>query len=111
MAMGRGIVASELDQIGEVLRPAISLSPAAILATPFAGDAVAALVRPGDVTALMDGIEMLAGSAALRDGLGGNARRLALARYTWGHHVAVILQRMKVLGLLGDLSLAPAAER
>ena len=108
MAMGRGIVASELDQIGEVLQPAISLaaSPGAV---PAAGAAVAALVRPGDVGALIEGIELLAGSATLRDGLGGNARRLALARYTWGHHVAAILQRMKALGLLGDLSPAPAA--
>jgi O-antigen/teichoic acid export membrane protein/glycosyltransferase involved in cell wall biosynthesis len=110
MAMGRGIVASELDQIGEVLWQAISLA-ATTGPVPPAGEAVAVLVRPGDETALVEGIELLAGDAALRDGLGGNARRLALARYTWGHHVAAILHRMQALDLLGDLSPEYPAER
>ncbi len=96
MAMGRGIVASDLDQIGAVLQPAITL-PAA--PAPQAGEgAVAVLVPPGDVAALMDGVELLATQPALRAMLGSNARRLALSRYTWGHHVAAILEGLHRLG-------------
>ena len=96
MAMGRGIVASDLDQIGAVLQPAITLPAPG----PQGGSdgAVALLVPPGDVEALMDGIELLATQPALRATLGNNARRLALSRYTWGHHVAAILEGLHRLG-------------
>jgi glycosyltransferase involved in cell wall biosynthesis len=104
MAMGRGIVASDLDQIGEVLRPAISL-PAAAEQSQAGEGAVAVLVPPGDVDALMDAIELLAANPALRAALGSNARRLALGRYTWRHHVAAILDGVNRLGL------SPQAQR
>ena len=91
MAMGRGIVASDLDQIGEVLRPALVVGGSRGRRPGTAG-AVAVLVPPGDVRALIEGIELLAADATLRDTLGRNARRLALSRYTWAHHVAAILQ-------------------
>lgn len=100
MAMERGIVASDLDQIGQVLRPALMVAEAAA-GTQQAAEAVAMLVRPGDVGALIEGIELLAGDAVLRELLGRNARRLALSRYTWEHHVAAIIQGMQRLGLLG----------
>ncbi len=99
MAMGRGIVASDLDQIGDVLRPAITLPELANLKDASGTQAVAALVPPGDVGSLMGGIERLAADATLRNALGRNARRLALSRYTWGHHVAAMLQGLERLGL------------
>ena len=99
MAIGRGIVASDLDQIGEVLRPAITMPVLEKLMDTAGTQAVAVLVRPGDVSSLMDGIELLAADATLRNALGRNARRLALSRYTWGHHVAAILQGLDRLGL------------
>ena len=98
MAMGRGIVASDLDQIGEVLRPAICLP--LVNGAPAAAGAVAALARPGDVGSLIEGIELLAADATLRARLGQNARSLALSRYTWGHHVAAILEGVERLGAL-----------
>jgi glycosyltransferase involved in cell wall biosynthesis len=97
MAMGRGIVASDLDQIGEVLRPAVVL-PGSL--PERAGDegAVAILVPPGDIDRLIEGIELLAGDETLRNALGRNARHLALSRYTWGHHVAAILAGLDRVG-------------
>src|SRR5262249_36767242 len=87
MAMQRAIIASDLDQIGEVLRPALRLPP-----VRAAGEAaVALLVPPGDEGALMEAILWLAAHPEARAALGANARRLALERYTWSHHVAVIL--------------------
>ncbi|HEY7996434.1 MAG TPA: glycosyltransferase family 4 protein [Steroidobacteraceae bacterium] len=95
MAMGRGIVASDLDQIGEVLRPAVVLAGAAAPPTAWEDGAVAVLVPPGDAEGLMNGIELLAGDEKLRSALGRNARRLALNRYTWAHHVGAILSALE----------------
>ncbi len=98
MAMGRGIVASNLDQLGEVLRPAIQLDGASGARGVPGENCVAVLVRPRDVDQLIAGIELLARDAALRNVLGANARRLALSRYTWEHHVAAILVGLKRVG-------------
>jgi glycosyltransferase involved in cell wall biosynthesis len=71
MAMGRGIVASDLDQIGEVLRH---------------GD-TAWLVPPDDPDALARGLTQLIDDPALGAALGDAARREALAHHTWRAHV------------------------
>lgn len=84
MAMGKGIVASDLDQIGETL----------------AHEKTAWLVRPGDVDALSAGIVRLAESAALRERLGAAAHAEAIRHHTWTAHVSRLLQRMRELGLL-----------
>ena len=69
--MGKGIVASDLDQIGEVLRHGET----------------AWLVPPADADALTDGLERLVRDPALRGALGAAARREALAHHTWHAHV------------------------
>lgn len=71
MAMGRGIVASSLDQIADVLEDGRT----ALLATP------------GDAGALAAGLARLVDEPALRDALGASARASVLARYTWRAHV------------------------
>ena len=71
MAMGKGIVASNLDQIGEVLRHGET----------------AWLVAPGDAGALALGLDRLVRDLPLRAGLGAAARRDALALHTWHAHV------------------------
>jgi len=75
MAMGRGIVASDLDQIGEVL----------------SHDKTAWLVKPGSTAELADGLARLVDDEALRDRLGAAARAEVVSRYTWRAHVARIL--------------------
>jgi len=75
MAMGKGIVASRLGQIAEVLRD----------------DETALLVKPGDARQLSEAILRLANSPTLRERLGAAARREAHARYTWMHNAARIL--------------------
>jgi glycosyltransferase involved in cell wall biosynthesis len=70
MGMGKAIVASKLDQIGEVLEDMRT----------------ALLVPPGDVDALAIAIARLAGDRALRERLGADARRAVLERYTWREH-------------------------
>jgi glycosyltransferase involved in cell wall biosynthesis len=78
MAMGRGIVASDLDQIGEVLRHGET----------------AWLVPPADVGMLADGLDRLVRDVALRNALGAAARRAALAEHTWHAHVLRTLEAL-----------------
>jgi glycosyltransferase involved in cell wall biosynthesis len=96
MAMGKGIVASDLDQIGEVLTHRRT----------------AWMVKPGDPEDLAEGIVRLGKDATLRRALGDAARAEAVARYTWTAHVERILRKMIELKLLNPsvLRQAPSGE-
>lgn len=86
MAMGRAIVASELEQIGEVLEHG----------------ATAWLVPPGDPDALLDGILRLAGDSALRGRLADAARERAEAEHTWLAHTRRILDGLREVGVVEE---------
>ena len=75
MAMGKGIVASRLGQIGEVLTH----------------EETALLVEPGDVVQLSAAITRLSGSRALREALGTAARQSACERHTWKRNTENII--------------------
>ena len=75
MAMAKGIVASRLGQIGEIL----------------AHHKSALLVEPGDVGELAAGIEQLAASRELRQRLGERANKEVVANYTWKHNAERVL--------------------
>jgi len=77
MASGTAIVASDLDQIGDVLR-----------------DDLAVLVQPGVPADLARGIRELAANPDLRRELGSRARTRVLERYAWRHHVDAILEAL-----------------
>ena len=99
MAMGKGIVASDLEQIGQVLGNSLRIPD-----LPFVGEPsdhkLAVLVRPGDEKELIAGIRFLVEQPDWRRYLGANARREVLARYTWDHHVKAILEGLHtVLGV------------
>jgi len=75
MAMGKGIVASRLDQLAEVLEH----------------DRTAVLVTPGDTDELAQAILRLALDPAKRAALGGAARRAAVERHGWSANAAYAL--------------------
>jgi glycosyltransferase involved in cell wall biosynthesis len=79
MAMGKGIVASHLEQIGEVLEHGRT----------------AWLVPPGDADALADGLRRLVDDPDLRAALGGAARLEVVARYTWREHTRRTIERVQ----------------
>jgi glycosyltransferase involved in cell wall biosynthesis len=81
LAMGRPIVASDLDQIGEVLEDGVT----------------ALMVRPGDAAALSGAMERLAEDGDLRGRLGSAARARALERHTWKRHTRRILDRLQAV--------------
>jgi glycosyltransferase involved in cell wall biosynthesis len=78
MAMGKGIVASRLDQLAEVLRH----------------DETAWLVTPGSVEELAEGVLRLALDPAKRQALGAAARRDAVERHSWARNVSWALSDM-----------------
>ena len=79
MAMGRAIVASRLEQIGEVIRDGEN----------------GLTMRPGDSQSLCQAVLRLAGDPSLRQRLGTRAREDVLARYTWSSHVRKILSALE----------------
>jgi len=92
MAMERPIVASDLDQIGRVLkgwrpgRDADARGPAAILTVP------------GSVESLIEGIRAAVSlPEEERRRLGALARAYVLESFTWDRNVAVFLERLREL--------------
>ena len=81
MAMGRGIVASDLDQIGEILEH----------------EKTAWMVRPGDARSLMLGLKHLIDHRSLCSRLGEAARAEVVAKYTWRSHTRKIVDRLQYL--------------
>ncbi len=94
MAMGKPILASDLEQIGEVLSPAARLAVAGD-SPQVPPEARALLVRPGDVDEIIRGLEHLVEQPALRERLARNARAAALAHFTWDTHVRHILDGLE----------------
>ncbi len=80
MAAGRAIVASNLDQIGDVLEH----------------NKTAFLVQPGDADALARGICELINASEVREQLGEAARKQALANHSWTRHVERIIDSIQI---------------
>ena len=78
MAMGKGIVASDLDQVGEILEHGRA----------------AQMTVPGNVDSLVEGLRVLIDDPARRDALGAEARRLAVERHSWRAHTRRIIQAL-----------------
>ncbi len=95
MAMGKPIVASDLDQIGWVLKgwkPGEAPPPPR---RPGVSRA-ALLVEPGDVDALVAGIRKAVEMPEPgREAMGREARRLVLESFTWDRNVAAVLDRLR----------------
>ena len=81
MAMERGIVASGLDQIADILEHGRT----------------AHLVEPGDVDALAEGIYRLVEDEGYRTSLGKEARKEVAAKYSWDAHVRKTLNGLRTI--------------
>jgi glycosyltransferase involved in cell wall biosynthesis len=89
MAMAKLIVASDLDQIGWVLR---GWRPGTPPPPGGGGSRAALLVKPGDLEALREGIRRAVEMPhPEREALGATARRLALDSFTWDKNVAAVV--------------------
>lgn len=97
MAYGVGIVCSDLEQLGEVMRPAAALSDAG----PPPEGARCILVAPGLSAELTAGTLRLIDDPDLRKELGRNARAAAAAHYTWDVHVQSLWRFAKGISPIG----------
>lgn len=84
MAMGKAIVASKLNQIGEILH----------------NNQNALLFKPGDIDEMEKSIVSLIENEGLRMRLGQQACNDAKMYHTWDTHVDRIIVRLKEMGLL-----------
>jgi len=98
MAMERAILASDLEQIGEVLEGSHhvgrdGMPPSSSSLERSRGF----LITPGSAEELAQAILYLAGAPDARRMLGAAARKEALARYTWSRHVEAIRDSLATL--------------
>ena len=79
MAMAKGIIASDLDQVGDILEH----------------DHTAWMVKPGDAESLMRGLKTLIDNPETGKRLGEAARQEVIAKYTWKEHTRKIVEKLK----------------
>ena len=79
MAMGKGIIASDLGQISEILKH----------------DYTGWMVKPGDTESLMLGLKAMIDNPEISKRLGDAARRVVVAKYTWKEHTRKIIEKLK----------------
>lgn len=82
MAMGKGIVASDLEQIGQILE----------------NEKTALLFPTGDTSAMVKAVRRLSSDAALRERLGKAARIEASANHTWKNNAAKVIEKIAMIG-------------
>lgn len=95
MAMGKPILASDLDQIGEVLRPGLNVRELPARDPTSDDSALALLHEPGNINEMLSGLRYLVERPKWCALLGRNARAMALNRYTWEIHVKEILDGIR----------------
>lgn len=92
MAMGKAVLASDLEQIGLVLRPALRCHELPQEPPEPGSNHRAVLSNPGSVEEVISGLEFLLEHPEWRASLGQSARRAVLECFTWEHHVNAILE-------------------
>jgi len=92
MAMGKPIIASDLDQIGEVLQPCLRSSSLPLKSPKPGSREVAILCEPSSRNDLVRAIEFLIIRDDWSQVLGNNASKMALSKYTWKNHVEKIIE-------------------
>jgi glycosyltransferase involved in cell wall biosynthesis len=97
MAMGKAIVASELAQIGDVLRGGLQVDKLPSGSPLGDENATAVLCRPGSAGEHAQAIRFLVDREDWRLRLGSNARSCALKKYTWEVHVNAIVDGLSSL--------------
>lgn len=96
MAMEKPIIASNLEQIGQVLKTSLNADNLPESPSPLPNSQeLAVLCEPSNINHLINAFIFLAKSPEWRKLLGKNARNEALSKYTWHNHVAVILEKLR----------------
>lgn len=97
MAMAGGIVASDLEQIGEVLRPALRVADFHSGGETEVKNERAILCSPGDIEEFVRAVVYLCVNPEVGAALGRNARQAVFNHYSWDRHVGKLWSAMKGL--------------
>jgi glycosyltransferase involved in cell wall biosynthesis len=95
MAMGKSIIASDLEQIGQVLKNSIRVQQKGEYVD--SREKLSVLVEPGSIEGLSEAIIFLVNNPQIRQELGVSARQEALTTYTWQTHVKKITTSLNEL--------------
>ena len=99
MAVGAGIVSSDLEQIGKVLSPGLRAADLALDRTkPVITNQRAILCKPGDVEEFVRGVLALVQNPELSTALGRNARQAVIDHYSWDRHIDHLWRFMLQVG-------------
>ena len=101
MAVGGGIVASDLEQIGQILSPSLRASDFKN-GIPEVRNHVAVLFEPGNVDEFVNAILRLCENPRVRKTIGDNARRKVKEQYTWNEHIARLWQFIDENKIISD---------
>jgi hypothetical protein len=93
MAMERPIIASDLAQIGKVLR-------GVHFGSVHSTHPMAELFTPGSADGLLTALRNVVGNPGPANAMAKKARTEVLNSFTWQHHVNAILSRAKELDIL-----------
>ncbi|WP_417832087.1 heparinase II/III domain-containing protein [Terasakiella sp.] len=103
MALGGAVIASDLEQIGDVMRP--SLYSEDLASVTDVGDARGVLVEPADVNDFVFAVCGLLKRPELISKLGENSVKAVSEHYSWKRHVERIWQHL--LHLYGGTKIPP----
>jgi glycosyltransferase involved in cell wall biosynthesis/ubiquinone/menaquinone biosynthesis C-methylase UbiE len=110
MAMGRGIAASDLEQLGDVLSPALRVADLERPSVSVTSQR-AVLCTPGDVPEFVAAVAALVERPDISDALGANARQAVLGCYSWQRHVERTLRFLRDARGQTPTPTSPAAAR
>lgn len=91
MAMGKAIIASELEQIGDVLKHSLHAAQLPVSSPCATNTELSVLCEPGNIQQLITALIFLVENKPWREQLGHCAREEALSKYTWAKHVEAFL--------------------
>lgn len=106
MAAARPVIASDLFQIGDVLKGAPHVSDLPHCGSLPTEDQCGVLVRPKSGTDIIQAIQFLFDNPEWRRVAGRNARKMVMAKYTWARHTEEIGR-----GLVKAIALDEPSER
>ncbi len=91
MSLGKPVIASDIEQLAEVLSPAIKIEDLQKHSVQL-GSHVGIVVKPDDVEGFVEALNFVMKlSHEQRTALGAQAREKIVAHYTWHHHVQTLV--------------------
>jgi glycosyltransferase involved in cell wall biosynthesis len=95
MSLGKPIIASDIEQVAQVLSPAMRIPNSG---RSFFPDALGILVAPDNIPGFIDAIALVTTlTSEQRYNMGNQARTKILEHYTWQHHVKAVIKQIPIV--------------